>query len=283
MCIIAAKPAGVKLPTAETIRAMWAANPDGAGIMWADEGRVHIRKGFMHRRDFLAAIDVLTATVDLERVSVVLHFRVRTHGKTAPECCHPFPLSGSLATLKKLDCTARVGVAHNGIIPGVDPAMGISDTMQFIVDFLAPLAKGAPTWYKDKNLRRAVEAVAQSRLAVLAADGTLTTLGQGWTTCDGIAYSNGSYRPAAWTLWGDDATDDMRELMWLPAGAYVVDDSGGLMDGSEYLMDAKGALYYYDVEADVALLADGIAYVAGGALVRFDPCGDVEALPVLSW
>ena len=34
MCIIAAKPAGVKLPERDVFRTMWDGNSDGAGFMY---------------------------------------------------------------------------------------------------------------------------------------------------------------------------------------------------------------------------------------------------------
>ena len=40
MCIICAKPQGAKLPTEETLRAMFTHNPHGAGFMYARNGRV---------------------------------------------------------------------------------------------------------------------------------------------------------------------------------------------------------------------------------------------------
>lgn len=43
MCIIAAKPAGVEMPSDEILRTMWNNNNDGACFMWAANGRVHIR------------------------------------------------------------------------------------------------------------------------------------------------------------------------------------------------------------------------------------------------
>lgn len=39
MCVIAAKPAGVKMPTREQMEVMWFNNPDGAGIKI---GRAHV-------------------------------------------------------------------------------------------------------------------------------------------------------------------------------------------------------------------------------------------------
>ena len=56
MCIIAAKPAGVKMPDPETIRRMWYANHDGAGFMYAHDGKVKIEKGFMRLTDFESAL-----------------------------------------------------------------------------------------------------------------------------------------------------------------------------------------------------------------------------------
>ena len=42
MCIIAAKPAGVAMPSRDTIRTMWDSNRDGAGIMYVEGNNVHI-------------------------------------------------------------------------------------------------------------------------------------------------------------------------------------------------------------------------------------------------
>ena len=50
MCIICAKPAKTAFPDAETIRTMWYRNPDGAGIMYARDGKVCIEKGFITHR-----------------------------------------------------------------------------------------------------------------------------------------------------------------------------------------------------------------------------------------
>ena len=61
MCIIAAKPAGVKMPDHETLENMWYGNPDGAGLMYAKDGKVIIRKGFMKYVDLLAALEEIGA------------------------------------------------------------------------------------------------------------------------------------------------------------------------------------------------------------------------------
>ena len=78
MCIIAAKPAGKAMPTRDTIRTMWAGNPDGAGVMYAHDGKVRIDKGFMKLSDLEAYLDKLEREVDLTATGVVLHFRITT-------------------------------------------------------------------------------------------------------------------------------------------------------------------------------------------------------------
>lgn len=45
MCIIAVKPAGIKMPERDQIEIMWHNNPDGAGIMYSLNGKVYIEKG----------------------------------------------------------------------------------------------------------------------------------------------------------------------------------------------------------------------------------------------
>ena len=57
MCIIAAKPAGVAMPSAEKIENMWNRNSDGAGIMYAVDNKVHIEKGFMTYASFNAKLN----------------------------------------------------------------------------------------------------------------------------------------------------------------------------------------------------------------------------------
>ena len=52
MCIIAAKPAGVNMPSYDTLRTMWNANNDGCGFMYVENGQVRIEKGFMKYKNF---------------------------------------------------------------------------------------------------------------------------------------------------------------------------------------------------------------------------------------
>lgn len=279
MCIITAKPAGTPAWDLAALRAMWDANPDGAGVMFAVHGRVHIRKGYMTWAAFSDAWDALRDRYDLDRLPVVLHFRIRTHGALAPECCHPFPVSTSLGALRKLRAVGPVGVAHNGVIPGGWGDAGASDTMEFITRVLAPLGRAMPRWYMDRNAAAAVEAVAQSRLCILDGSGRIVRLGTGWTCDGGIWYSNTSYARGAW--YADVDTDDARALMWLPTGSSV-QWAGDLYDGEEFLVDPDGAVYAYVWDLDAVEPAPGaVARTAEGGPVRWSAAGVLDKLRIL--
>lgn len=85
MCIIASSAIGVNLPTNETIETMWFKNPDGAGFMFNKDGKVIIRKGFMTLPDFMTAIEELKKEIDVVNTSVIMHFRIGTHGGNTPK------------------------------------------------------------------------------------------------------------------------------------------------------------------------------------------------------
>ena len=52
MCIIVAKKSGVYMPDKTILHTCFENNPDGAGVMWNESNKVHIRKGFMTWFDF---------------------------------------------------------------------------------------------------------------------------------------------------------------------------------------------------------------------------------------
>ena len=280
MCIIAAKPAGIALPNAETIETMWYSNPHGAGFMYAHDGKVVIEKGFMKLDEFTAALDRVAQTVDLTATGVVMHFRITTHGGTCPSNTHPFPLSGSIAALRKLRYVTDIGVAHNGIISTVHPRdKETSDTMELIASELSLLYKGCPKFYEDKNLMRLVETLCDSKLAFLLGDGSIHTVGS-FNEHEGIMYSNYSWEPykpkylssypygssltntgSAWQDgysaygWEDDNIV-RRRLMAVTDidGAYYVTAKGDKAtdDNYEVFLDARSNVWLLDAETMVA-------------------------------
>lgn len=305
MCIIAAKPAGVKMPDTETIRRMWYANRDGAGFMYAADGKVCIEKGFMKLADFETALSNLAKRHDLTALPIVLHFRITTHGGTKPSNCHPFPVTRSVKNLQALKAYASIGVAHNGVIP-IHPRYGISDTMEYIATQLAPLASALPDFYTNPAALELIENAIQSKMVFLTDTGKLTTVGD-FINDGGVLYSNGSYmgygsRSAAW--WWDDEdfiakpapkakkssskgskskakaktkTPAKKPLQWaltLPNGTFAMDFDGNelIEDLTDFLIDENGRAYQFDNLADAARPAPNVRlYTAEGMSPGFEP------------
>lgn len=295
MCIIAAKPAGIAMPSRDTIRTMWDGNKDGAGLMYVADGRVHIFKGFMKYKAFAKKLDELEKKLDLTKTPVVMHFRITTHGGTKPENTHPFPITDSVGALKKLVANTDVGVAHNGIIP-IHPRAGISDTMEYIASQLAPLKRALPRFYDNKHAMTLIENAIESKMAFLTKEGKIYTVGH-FIEDGGILYSNGSYiKPSMryrstsvscygnwdydWRDYEDEweqmnapfvPDDSVSMLCWLEDSDYVIADDGQWFEGLDFLIDCAGVVYMYDYHNDAAIALRGYsAFNAEGVSKRYD-------------
>ena len=64
MCIIAIKDKRINLPSTKTLETMFRNNPDGAGFMYAKDGKVIIRKGFMNFKTFKTDLDKIDKNGD---------------------------------------------------------------------------------------------------------------------------------------------------------------------------------------------------------------------------
>mgnify|MGYP000941694876 CR=1 FL=1 len=95
--------------TDDEIYNCWTSNHDGAGIAWAENGKVKYKKGFLELEDF---------TKFYKNVNVlphVVHFRTGTSGGNGPEMTHPFIVDdkGSLDLEYEGDKSV---LFHNGVI-----------------------------------------------------------------------------------------------------------------------------------------------------------------------
>ena len=198
MCIIVAIPAGVSVPSDDTLKECFTRNPDGAGFMWSDGKQVNIRKGFMTWSDFKEALDT---ELDSGRIyddsAMVLHFRITTSGKTQPSCCHPFPISDRKEDLQALSIRSRFGIAHNGIIMGRDTSDGWSDTMDYVAGVVAPLARMHPSFMYSDDAKKLLEETCMSKLAIINHAGEMVLVGD-FKEDGGVFYSNASYIPVRW-------------------------------------------------------------------------------------
>lgn len=287
MCVIAAKPAGIEMPTEEEIETMWFKNNDGAGLMYAINNKVHIEKGFMKLEDFKEKLTELDKKYELKKLPLVMHFRITTHGGTSAENTHPFPISDSIGMLKKPKVITTLGVAHNGII-NVTPRKGISDTMEYIAGQLAPLARAVPDFYKNKDLLQMIANATTSKLAFLDGKGKIVTVGEFYEH-NGVKYSNRSYesyynwRNFDWDEWDYENWKNhcgerivVRKLMWLSEdrGEYVINTFSGKVVNGEFAIDAAGCLYEYDYNEDCFEEVCGYNYQAkneNGMPLKYNP------------
>lgn len=260
MCIIACKPIGIDMPDTDTITNMWYSNPDGAGFMYNHDGRIHISKGYMELNKYLEAIDKLAKKIDLTRTGVVMHFRITTHGGTKPENTHPFPVSDSLPMLKKLNVSAKLGVAHNGIIDITTRSKDISDTMEYVMSQLAPLSRALPKFYENKDAMLMVKNAIDSKMAFLTPEGKIYTIGD-FNSKNGILYSNHSYE-AYWRSmrYGRFNTWDEDTNSW---DTYSYDNWGGYTYSGHALPETAGAKKDADGDDIVTRLLMPVSEVEG--------------------
>ena len=125
MCIAIYRPTGKPL-SKNTLFNCWENNPDGAGFMWAEDGVLHIEKGFMKFKHLWKAIR--SHLLDKDR-TLVIHFRIATSGKVDYDNCHPHLINDGLAFV------------HNGIIYELNDDKTKCDTVRF-AEILAQLPKG---------------------------------------------------------------------------------------------------------------------------------------------
>lgn len=192
MCVICIKPAGECMPGIAKIRRAFAKNKDGAGYMFPYNGEVYIRKGFFNVKDFVSDINktMKEFNINIKEIPVIIHCRITTSGGTRKENCHPFPLTDDLYELKKTNTTARVGIAHNGVIKALYNS-DISDTMWFIKDCLSGLTFDQIKVPAVQNLIK--EVVTSDRLVFLNSEGEYVTIGN-WVKDGPYLWSNSSFK-----------------------------------------------------------------------------------------
>ena len=206
MCIIVAKPNGVKFPSNESLRSCFDNNPDGAGIMIAADGKIIGTKGLMTFDAVLGRIAELEKTYgNLDDFSVVLHFRVGTHGSINPENTHPFPLNREAITsynpFRILDWEAEQAFCHNGVLYsyGEDPdakKYDVSDTVIFGKKILAPLAdlEDIATSSFCIDSIKLVLGYGWSKFTFMNGHGDIALVGS-FEESNGVFYSNYGYKP----------------------------------------------------------------------------------------
>lgn len=190
MCVIAVYPRNVKFNYGE-LKHCFTNNPDGAGVMWQENGHVHIRKGFMKQKALFRFLRTLPDDVDR-----VIHFRIATSGKISVACCHPFPVVNDYKKMMNADIVTPVAYAHNGILTEYTPKKGIkspySDTMVFGKEVLDHLTKMNISLF-DPVIDDMIEATINGDRMVIMNSNEFVTMGRFLKSSSGAIYSNASY------------------------------------------------------------------------------------------
>lgn len=176
------------MPSKNTMRRCWNANPQGAGYMVSDPSTRMVigKKGFMKFDDFMKEL----SDPKLDKMNVVIHFRIATHGGVNEKATHPFPVSDKTDDLNALAWTCRAGIAHNGIIPGYGSQKGLSDTQEWI----KKIASSAGEHILHPGVLKVLESsMGASRLVIMRRDKVIR-LGSGWVLFKGCWYSNSGYK-----------------------------------------------------------------------------------------
>lgn len=193
MCIIATYPAGVR-PTKQEIVNMIERNPDGVGIAWAHDLRVHVLKGLA---DEVAVSEIISEIIP-ENAPILFHARIATSGGISAGVCHPYPVTAKPAKMRETFATYRVPVlAHNGVLHDFTPdktMRNVNDSMLFNARVVYPL-------YHSRLAQRDRDNIITSalgygnKIAILEPCGIIRHYGRGWTkTPAGAYYSNESYK-----------------------------------------------------------------------------------------
>lgn len=196
MCIIIAKYRGNKLPKKETLENCFYNNNDGAGISYTHDGKVYIDKGYNKFNEFYKRLKELDKKYNLKNENVLLHFRIGTSGNMDARATHPFPISASAKKLQapKLD-KLNIAIAHNGVISdyAYKNENNLSDTQNFIKDFLEPLQELNKNFYKNKKILQVIQNECKSKLAIID-NNDITLIGEFIQGDDKNFYSNASYK-----------------------------------------------------------------------------------------
>lgn len=205
MCIAIASKKGTKIPNKQRLRNCFNKNKDGAGFAIATGKEVIISKGYMTFEDFEKAIDKYSKLYDLTESGVLLHFRIKTHGKVNKSQTHPFPISSLDVDLNATDISTDRAMVHNGVISGYSSYNSpLSDTQEFCKEFLYHFEQANKDWWNSEPLVDIVTEELGSKMAILDKEGDIKTFGTGWIQDkeDHVWYSNSGYTTPTYRQYG---------------------------------------------------------------------------------
>lgn len=174
MCIAIVKPKDKTIPKAR-LKICSEANPDGMGFAFCKDGNIYIRKYLDDFEKFYKDYSKVEKTS-----TMLIHFRIATHGEINVENCHPFKLNNHMALI------------HNGVISGYGDKEKKSDTRDFIDKVIGNISH--KQWRNPAFRELVGDAIGYSKFGILDTVGNYYIINEDrgyWT--DGVWYSNKSY------------------------------------------------------------------------------------------
>ncbi len=209
MCIIIVNKKG-KLPIGQLTESA-INNPDSAGLMYADKGKLIIEKSMDCNEIILKYYKIRQVYAGI----IVLHFRISTDGGVNLENCHPYKVN------------ENIGLCHNGIISQFSGWKSAkSDTRLFIDNVISRF--GSKTIMSDQfNTLVSMAIGSFNKIVLLNAEGTLQIINseKGQYSKDKLNwYSNDTYKPfkSKYTNYSDKYKDvewDYNTKTWKKRGA----------------------------------------------------------------
>lgn len=193
MCLIIVKQTGIDLPKEEYLRLGAKRNSDGLGLAYlkAGEQSVTLKKDF---KDIDELVGYVKTNITKED-TLIVHFRLATHGLRDEGNRHPFPISKNKDLLRKTSLSCKYAMAHNGVLnqySRIDDTE-LSDTQQFVLEVLSETAVKENL---DKpGIKKLVsEFLGGDRLAIMNNKGKLWLFGT-FVEEDGCKFSNTLFKP----------------------------------------------------------------------------------------
>ena len=171
MCIIIAKPMGVKMPPMAILKRCATLNPHGFGF--ATKDRIYKTLSF---DDFVKELETIS-----QDETAILHFRYATHGSVRLENCHPFR-----------DEESGVSFAHNGIL-SITPIDDMTDSETAFRTRIVPIIREFGI-NSDEFIIENHNIIGGSRFAYIDKDGEYHLYGSFIQHHD-CWYSNGNFMP----------------------------------------------------------------------------------------
>ena len=194
MCILILNKKGYRLPKKEILKTCYKNNDDGCGYAFSTGKEIIIKKGFFSFDTFYQSLKEDNKKYNLFNKNVLLHFRIATSGGIQENKTHPFILTNKSKVInryKKEIKTTDPVIGHNGIFSDYVFKNNLSDTQNFILNFLYPIYKSN---LKDNIKNHLIkQEIDTSKLIILEKDGSVKTYGD-FILSDGTLYSNSSYK-----------------------------------------------------------------------------------------